>query len=304
MLELLKVFRVSLSGYTLLLDGDILCYRAGFGAEKRIYFDERNPPSDGGLSFPSKKEAKLNVPEQYLKWERNTEPLDHALYNCKSLIQTALQNVTTHFQTDDLEYITYLSGNDQTPNFRKELTPDYKANRDEAHRPTHLEELKNYLIERHAAQVSQGCEADDFFGQGCLDAVQNGRVPIIGSIDKDLKQIPGFHLNLVSGEIQEVTQEQADIKFWRQMLEGDRADNIEGIPGIGPKKAERYLPQGITNATAKEKVQSYYEANYQAAWEEKYNLNCDLLWIWRKVPDHCPFKTSTTQVDSPLPDQI
>lgn len=65
------------------------------------------------------KEAKLNVPEQYLKWERNTEPLDHALYNCKSLIQTALQNVTTHFQTDDLEYITYLSGNDQTLTLEK-----------------------------------------------------------------------------------------------------------------------------------------------------------------------------------------
>lgn len=287
--------------FTLLLDGDILCYRAGFAAEKRKYFDVRKPPSNGGLSFSLKKEALLKVPQEFLDWERELEPLENALYNCKSLISTVVETVSETYQTDDIDYITYLSGNDEVPNFRRELTPDYKANRSEDHKPTHLEAIKEYLVREHSGHLSQGCEADDFFGQGCLDTKSKGRVPIIVSIDKDLRQISGVHLNLVSQEVSEVTPNVADLTFWRQMLEGDRADNIHGIPGVGPKKAAKCLPEGITNGEAEEKVKEYYQETYQESWKEKYNLNCDLLWIWRKVPDQCPFKVRGEEEDSAVP---
>tara|TARA_R110000850_G_scaffold260096_1_gene387304 strand:- start:323 stop:556 length:234 start_codon:yes stop_codon:yes gene_type:complete len=77
------------------------------------------------------------------------------------------------------------------------------------------------------------------------------------------------------------------------MLEGDRADNITGINQVGPKKAEKMIPETLKmdNDMDKEVVIGQYKKEFGNGWEEKYNKNCDLLWIWRKVPDECPFKT-------------
>ena len=38
-----------------------------------------------------------------------------------------------------------------------------------------------------------------------------------------------------------MTEEESCEFFWGQVLTGDKADNILGIPGIGPKKAEKIL---------------------------------------------------------------
>ena len=78
--------------------------------------------------------------------------------------------------------------------------------------------------------------------------------------------------------------------FWRQMLQGDAADNIIGIHGIGDKKSKRYLPDGTTNEKAQEVVIPYYQRDFGENWEERYNRNAALLWIWKKIPDKCPYK--------------
>ena len=58
--------------------------------------------------------------------------------------------------------------------------------------------------------------------------------------------VAGKHL--VDGEIVEVTQDEADHRFYTQVLTGDTADNYKGCPGIGTVKAERILtpPEGET----------------------------------------------------------
>jgi len=278
-----------MSKYTLLIDGDIVAYRAGFAAEKKVYYDMRTPPKDGGSSFSYKKEALAVIPQDYLTYERELEPLDNALYNCKSLIQTAIDKVSEEFDTEDIMYVTFMTGNTEVDNFRNKVSSEYKANRDKLHRPTYLDEIKDYLVRKHSGYLSQGCEADDFFGQASSDAKGLGRVPIIASIDKDLKQIAGYHYNFMSGQIEEISEELASVVFWRQMLEGDRVDNIQGIKGIGEVKARNTLPVGTTNEEAKELVLKYYQKDFEE-WEKKYNENADLLWIWRKVPDSCPHK--------------
>lgn len=69
----------------------------------------------------------------------------------------------------------------------------------------------------------------------------------ICSPDKDLKQIPGYHLNYQkvdeSGAYQqeEVDERKSRKNYFLQLLTGDSTDNILGIPGIGPKKAEAIL---------------------------------------------------------------
>lgn len=282
-------------GVTLLLDGDIVAYRAGFAAEKRIYHDDRTHPKDGGASFHLKKEALIEVPENHLVWYREAEPVENALHNCSSLIETTIDYACNYFevQREKVNYLTYLTGNAETPNFRMEIDKEYKANRDPNHKPTHLGEIKVYLKAKHNGYLTEGCEADDFFGQACLTLRSKGLTPVICTIDKDLQQIAGYHYNFTTGTITEVSEERAAAVFWRQMLEGDRVDNIFGINGIGPVKSNRLIPIGMSNEKAQKTVEKAYKDEYKAAWKDRYNNNCDLLWIWRTVPDACPFKTSS-----------
>lgn len=280
----------------LLFDGDILAYRAGFGAEKKVYFDKRSPPDMGGAIYTSKKDAKEHVEPEQLDSYRELEPVANALQNCKSMIENTINMATTSRAAtrEQVRYTTFLTGN---KNFRVHVDPEYKANRKDVKKPEHLPAIRKYLQTHHFAQVSEGCEADDFFGQACLDAKKENMEPIVVSIDKDLNQIAGIHYNFVRDELYVVTERQADKVFWRQMLEGDRADNITGINQVGPKKAAGMIPHSnketlkMDNDTAKEVVIGQYKKEFGDEWEEKYNKNCDLLWIWRKVPDECPFKT-------------
>ena len=276
----------------LLFDGDILAYRAGFGAEKKVYFDKRSPPDMGGAIYTSKKDAKEHVEPAQLDSYRELEPVANALQNCKSMIENTIDMAATYRVStrEQVKYITFLTGN---KNFRMHVDPEYKANRKDVKKPEHLPAIRKYLQTHHFAQVSEGCEADDFFGQACLDAKKDNMEPIVVSIDKDLNQIAGIHYNFVRDELYVVTDRQANKVFWRQMLEGDRADNITGINQVGPKKAEKMIPETLKmdNDMDKEVVIGQYKKEFGDGWEEKYNKNCDLLWIWRKVPDECPFKT-------------
>ena len=64
---------------------------------------------------------------------------------------------------------------------------------------------------------------------------------IICTIDKDLDQIPGWHYNFVKKEKYNVSPEEATRFFYYQCLVGDTADGIKGVPGIGPVKAKKLL---------------------------------------------------------------
>lgn len=290
-----------------LFDGDIIAYRAGFAAEKSYYYDFRQPPEEGGRVWPYKSDVPKTFPREHLGKGKNLEPLENALQNAKSLINNSLEDIHRYFSSDvpqgqvSLEYQTFLSGNKEETNFRKKVDKTYKGNRKTSHKPTYLGDLHEYLLKYHNAYETEGCEADDFFGHACKDAEKEGKTAVIVSVDKDLKQIEGLHYNPVKQLFHQVTETEAQAFFWRQMLQGDAADNIIGISGIGEKKAARYIPNGTTNEKAKEFVIKYYEKEFEN-WRERFNKNADLLWIWRKIPDECPFKVEEGQesFDSPV----
>ena len=191
----------------LLFDGDIIVYRAGFAAEKRYYFDSRHPPSDGGMEWETKKEARVNIDPEYLEWDRHLEPLENALQNCKSIVKNSVNYISEAYPDHSIEYVTFLSGNDEVPNFRNKIDPEYKANRKPEHRPTYLEDLKDYLVQYHCGYITQGCEADDFFGQAQTDALKNRKIPIVCSIDKDLRQLSGLHYNFVTQALEDIHED-------------------------------------------------------------------------------------------------
>lgn len=85
-------------------------------------------------------------------------------------------------------------------------------------------------------------EADDIIASL---AVELGPAScIIMSPDKDLMQIPGVHFDYKKGadaQMIVVPEPTANYNFWLSMLEGDDADNIAGVPGLGVKKGKALL---------------------------------------------------------------
>ncbi|MCH7696170.1 MAG: hypothetical protein IIB73_07725 [Proteobacteria bacterium] len=133
------------------------------------------------------------------------------------------------------EYKMVVSGRN---NYRKTLYPDtYKANRPA--KPVQYYNLLEAIKANHSESwlCHDQLEADDLLGI----MATNGRItnPIICSIDKDMLTIPCWHYQWHHDDFpHEVTQEQGD-QFWvKQLLMGDSTDGITGMKGIGPKKAE------------------------------------------------------------------
>ena len=143
---------------------------------------------------------------------------------------------------DDLQSDRYRIFLSSDRNFRYELYPDYKANRRDRPRPQFLEDCREHLVKYWQAELSDGWEADDSLGiEASRPLGLEESPPIICSIDKDLKQIPGQHWNFVKKEYEFVTTELGLYRFYRQVLTGDPTDNIPGLKGIGPVKAERII---------------------------------------------------------------
>jgi 5'-3' exonuclease len=126
-------------------------------------------------------------------------------------------------------------------NFRHDIakTAVYKGNRKEQERPKHLSLLREYLMLKYDALVSEGCEADDLIG---IHANHFGYDNVvIVSIDKDFEQIPTTIFNPTKWEWKIIDPWTATKNFYKQILTGDRVDNIVGIYGIGPVKADKLL---------------------------------------------------------------
>lgn len=134
------------------------------------------------------------------------------------------------------EFQIYLTASNDPTAFRKKVYPEYKGNR-KAEKPIHYAALREYLVSECDASMSTTIEADDAIG------IDSQRIPncVVVSIDKDLLQLPGKHYNFVKKQFQTVTKESGLRFFYKQMLMGDTADNIKGVPKIGEVKAERIL---------------------------------------------------------------
>ena len=135
-------------------------------------------------------------------------------------------------------------------NFRKAVDPTYKSNRKDTRKPMGFVEFRLKVIEMYPSMIKLGIEADDTIG---ILATKPNTDFIIYSGDKDLKQIPGKHLS--GGTLHEITQEEADLFFYTQVLTGDAADGYPGCPGIGAVKAAKILG----DAPSWEKVVLTYE---------------------------------------------
>ncbi len=136
------------------------------------------------------------------------------------------------------EYKAYITGKD---NFRKDIavTQPYKGNRAKMAKPRHFEAIRSHL-KRLGAEETEGQEADDAIA---IEATKQRDKVFIVSIDKDFLQVPGWHYNFVKKEKRYVDDEEALKQFYKQVLMGDRVDNIKGVKGIGPKTADKLIDE-------------------------------------------------------------
>ncbi len=177
------------------------------------------------------------------------------------------------------------------PNFRHEIFPLYKANRDAT-----PEDLVRQLdpIQRMVRalglrlEVSQGCEADDCIAS--LAARFAGEHPvIIVSGDKDLKQCLGPNVYMWDpASKEEKLVSEADFTAesgvtpgqWPdvQALIGDTSDNIPGVPGIGPKTAR----QIFSICPSLEDIRDHFVL-LPPKLQAKLQEHLENMFIWRQL---------------------
>lgn len=244
-----------------LIDGDPVTYRAGFAADSQV-----------------KKQIKEEFPgvtdEELAQRMADMDYLPFALGNVK----TFLEYTTDRFNP---EYKLYLHGGG---NFREKIATilPYKGNRDRTHVPKYKNEIIDYMLNVWGAEPVKGMESDDAI---CIEQHRNtDKYSVIVSIDKDiLNGMYGWSYNPMRDELKFTTPTEANNFFFWQMLVGDASDNIPGIKGIGPKKADAVVTASNNNTDRiREAVKSLYQKQYGEDWERAYHEVGTLLYILRR----------------------
>lgn len=231
----------------LLVDADMLAYQAAFSAL-----------------------SDADDPDDYLE-----EALDKA----DDVFDAALFGALPFYEDNDYE--AFLTGNG---NFRNDVavTVGYKANRANVEKPKYLEEIRQHFVENWSATIVEGQEADDAIA---IRATELGMNCTVISGDKDMLQIPCRHYNPRTRKKVKVTPFEGAYSFWKQMLTGDRADNIKGLKGIGDVKAGRLLQLCKTEADLWHVVQREYRNRSAEELggepDDRMLENGRLLWLRR-----------------------
>ena len=137
--------------------------------------------------------------------------------------------------------------------FRKEIYPEYKANR-----PPPPDDLRvqmkrcQQIVEAFAIPVfrKDGVEADDLIATAVTHALERDLRVVIVSGDKDLMQLLGERVilwdtmrNKVFGPVEAQERFGVEVRQLRDLLAlmGDTSDNVPGVPSVGPKTARDLL---------------------------------------------------------------
>ncbi len=169
----------------------------------------------------------------------------NAIFGVVSMLRGLIQ---TH-QTDYFTVVFDAKGR----NFRHELYPDYKANRDAM--PEDLQPQLEPLFALIRAMglpviIESGVEADDVLGVLAHIGVQANCQVVIATGDKDMAQLVTEQVSLentmsntyldVQGVIDKFGVKPTQIIDYLALM-GDKSDNIPGVPKVGAKTAAKWL---------------------------------------------------------------
>lgn len=143
----------------------------------------------------------------------------------------------------------------KVPSFRVEMYPEYKA-----HRPPMPEDMPSQIhrIEQILEALNipvlrvDGFEADDLIGTLACQASKAGIQTYICSKDKDMLQLLDAHTctyDLKTGQAFDLKSMKEQMQLMPEQfidvlaLQGDAADNIPGVPDVGPKTALQWIQE-------------------------------------------------------------
>lgn len=196
----------------LLIDGDIYIYRAAATCEKVINWDD-----DNYVNYASLSEAKV-------------------------IFINTLDELFDRFETK--EYTIALSHH---KNFRKEINPQYKANRKDKKLPIVYKPLRQWVEQEYNIFCREYLEGDDILGiLATSKVIIKNTNKIIVSLDKDMKTLPCKYHNNRNDESIIVSEQEANYNHMLQTLTGDNADNYKGLAGCGLKTAEKIISKDMT----------------------------------------------------------
>lgn len=199
------------------------------------------------------------------------------------------------------------------------IQKEYQGNRKDKPKPAKLHIVRQWLGSAFPATLHMQCEADDGMSSAQYAAIGkgDGNLSVICSKDKDLNMVPGLHMVWESGEIHEeyafgeiTINEKNKIAgyghkfFWAQLLMGDSADNIQGLPkfcsphlskpkSIGPALTYSLLTGIKSNKEAFEYVRACYQrtgnelgfkhwqTGESVPWQKVLVSEMQLLWMRR-----------------------
>jgi hypothetical protein len=209
------------------------------------------------------------------------------------------------------DYVLHVTPSGTTKGGRpaQAVQKEYQANRAGTEPPEHLVVLRQYMVTECKAVGHMDQEADDGMCQANHADPKNS---IICSADKDLRMVPGLHLDMDTGEIVDVPFNNygsiwidasksakklvgyGPAFFFAQCLMGDTADNIKGLPSVPARAAmkakptqtflkdvERYkaAKTDITKALALDRVNSHLVLPKQCGAVTAHNLLKDITTV-------------------------
>lgn len=187
-------------------------------------------------------EASASV-ESGVEWEEGFQTLHADIEPAKAHFDSRVNKLQEDLDADRI--VVALS--EYTDPWRKRVMPSYKASRAGQRKPLCYMPLRKWIAETRESFAKPGLEGDDILGILATGKKIKGEKIVVSS-DKDMLQIPGLHLKLnrmkpgpVADSVFTVTEVQGDYMHMLQSLTGDPTDGYPGVPGIGPKKAEKIL---------------------------------------------------------------
>ncbi|MDR2548780.1 MAG: DNA polymerase I [Desulfobulbus sp.] len=171
----------------------------------------------------------------------------HAVYGFASILRRLLKE-------REPQYLA-MAFDTRGPVFRHRLYERYKANRppmpeDLAQQIPYIRQL--VLAHRILLLEQDDQEADDLIASAAAMAVRQGYKVVVVSGDKDLLQLVSSEVSLWDPMNDRVMNEAAVVEKYGLpptrlldyfALTGDSSDNIPGVPGVGPKTAQKLIAE-------------------------------------------------------------
>lgn len=303
---------------TLLLDADtVLIASAAQEQENSCLAIEKGSGKE--LTFPNKTAFKDWMKQEGIDandWDVHTvsEVVGEPRFAFKN-IKDKIDNILSASGCNDI--LVFIEGEG---NFRREYNSpyqNYKGQRTE--KPLLYHECRDYMIRKYGSKLVQsiGIETDDLvsiyaweeYRKAYKTKKKSDMNVVVGYADKDIPaNVRGWlinYYNLKDNKVYWNNGFMQEINFGRQMLIGDSADNLKGLPtlgedfrkkysirktsGVGAKTAEAVLSHPKSENDVRSIVLEAWESSGIEDWKDRLNDLSFFLYLKKSIDDEWDF---------------